>query len=118
LTADRTVIEYWDVEKGYPLVRAEAMKIAAFAGSGADLERVFSTGRATFDDFMGALASEMLSLRLCAKVNGLMRKLFGCEKLDPFTLAEQTRGEDPGDDFPDDVIPDQPDEPEEAGVAG
>jgi hypothetical protein len=85
VTVDRTVIEYWDLEQGYPLVRTEAMKLAAFAGSGADMERVFSTGRATFDYYMGALDSETISHRLCAKVNGL--KLFRCEKLDAFALT-------------------------------
>jgi hypothetical protein len=116
MTADRTVIEYWDLEQGYPLVRTEAMKLAAFAGSGADVERVFSTGRATFDYYMGSLDSETISLRLCAKVNGLMLKLFGCEKLDAFALTRVVLP-DPGpdDDFPEDVTPDVPDEAEPNG---
>jgi hypothetical protein len=50
----RTVIAYWLAETGYSAVRREAIRLSAFAASGADLERVYSQGRANFDYFMGA----------------------------------------------------------------
>jgi hypothetical protein len=73
----RTVNLYWWQEPGYGnLVRDEALTLAAFAGSGADLERVYSEARVNFDYFMGAMSSAEFSARLCVKVNGRLLERF------------------------------------------
>jgi hypothetical protein len=78
MVAERTVTEYWQAEGGaFPLVKAQALRLAAVAASGADIERVFSEGRANFDYFMGAIATPVLSDRLCAHVNSRLLDRFG-----------------------------------------
>jgi hypothetical protein len=69
MTGGRTLNEYWLAESAFSLLRQQALSLAAFAGSGAALERVFSQARASFDYFMGAFDDEAFSERLCVKVN-------------------------------------------------
>jgi hypothetical protein len=80
------------MKAAYPPVKEEAMKIAAFAGSGAALERVFSIGRSELDYFMGALRDDHLSERLCAVVSGVLLPPFGqsCQGMQEVIVQAQT----------------------------
>jgi hypothetical protein len=69
MTGGRTLNEYWLAESAFPLLRQQALSLAAFAGSGAAVERVFSQARASFSYFMGAVDDDAFSERLCVKVN-------------------------------------------------
>ena len=63
-----TVTEYWE-SKQASLLYSTAMKLAVFATSGADIERLVSQARAAFDYFMGGCKTGTMSDRLFVKIN-------------------------------------------------